>query len=108
MARSRASAGLASVFVGLMVGSGVALLWPATFGRAHRIALELRCDGDLAAAARDPALAEMIKGETLSGSLGVAPFEESAAAGDAIGFAGNEVFEIDGESLFVSLHRRGD
>ena len=75
---------------------------------SDRIALELRCDGDLAAAARDPALAEMIKGETLSGSLGVAPFEESAAAGDAIGFAGNEVFEIDGESLFVSLHRRGD
>jgi isoleucyl-tRNA synthetase len=63
---------------------------------SDRIALELRCSGELAAAAKDPALAEMIKGETLAVALTV------EADGD-----GDERFEIDGEGLAVAVKRHG-
>jgi isoleucyl-tRNA synthetase len=63
---------------------------------SDRIALELKCSGELAAAAMDPALAEMIKGETLAVALTV------QAEGD-----GDERFEIDGEGLAVAVKRHG-
>jgi isoleucyl-tRNA synthetase len=63
---------------------------------SDRIALSLRCSGELAAAASDPALAEMIKGETLAVALTV------EAEGD-----GDERFEVDGEGLAVAVTRQG-
>jgi isoleucyl-tRNA synthetase len=65
---------------------------------SDRIALELRCGGELAAAATDSALAEMIKGETLAIALTV----QADGDGD-----GDERFEIDGEALAVAVTRHG-
>jgi isoleucyl-tRNA synthetase len=72
---------------------------------SDRIALELRCGGELAAAAMDPALAEMIKGETLAVALTVAPVESVADATEA-SLRGDEKLEIDEERLFVALEKQ--
>ncbi|MEM9454610.1 MAG: isoleucine--tRNA ligase [Myxococcota bacterium] len=60
---------------------------------SDRIALTLTCGGELAAAAGDEGLAEMIKGETLAVSLVVQDEGEG------------EGFEVDGEPLSVALAR---
>ncbi|MEX1362268.1 MAG: class I tRNA ligase family protein, partial [Nannocystaceae bacterium] len=62
---------------------------------SDRIALELTCGGELATAAGDPELAEMIKGETLAESLVVTEQGE-----------GDEGFEIDGEALAIAVQRQ--
>ncbi len=62
---------------------------------SDRIDLQLHCTGELAAAAGDTTLAEMIKAETLAGSLTVSDQGE-----------GDERFEIDGEALAVAVRRR--
>ncbi|MCA9653040.1 MAG: isoleucine--tRNA ligase [Myxococcales bacterium] len=68
---------------------------------SDRIALTLSCGGELAEAAQDPELAEMIKGETLAQSLTVAAPQGTEAQGS------DESFEIDGETLVVALRRQG-
>jgi len=64
---------------------------------SQRISITLYCDGDLAAAARQPEFAEMIRGETLASALAVLPAGE--------GVDGRHVLEdsIDGEPLKISL-----
>ncbi len=62
---------------------------------SDQISLALTCSGELAAAASDPGLAEMIKGETLAVALTV------RAEGE-----GDERFEVDGEGLAVALTRQ--
>ena len=64
---------------------------------SQRISITLYCDGDLAAAARQPEFAEMIRGETLASALAVLPASESVS--------GRHVLEdsIDGAPLKVSL-----
>ncbi len=63
---------------------------------SDRIELSLTCGGELATAAGDERLAEMIKGETLSTSLTVQGEGE-----------GDERFEIDGEALAVAVSKQG-
>ena len=64
---------------------------------SQTIALTLACGGELAEAAKDEALAEMIRGETLADSL------EVKAAGEATGHAHEAEDKIDGEGVAVGL-----
>ena len=68
---------------------------------SQKIALTLACDGELAAAAKDAGLAEMIRGETLAESLEVKP------AGDATGHPHEVADKIDGDSVAVGLAPKG-
>jgi len=63
---------------------------------SDRIDLRLGCSGELAAAASDERLAEMIRGETLAATLTVHDGRE-----------GDETFEIDDASLAVGLSAQG-